>query len=83
MATLDKFKEVLKPIINAEVTEKTAMRSLHLCPVDLVTLVSDLEDAFEIQIDDEAAENRIKTVGDWIMYIDRCVGNKEKTGVCG
>lgn len=77
MTTLEKFQEILKPIVNAAVTETTTIRSLHLCPLDLVELITSLEDKLEIEVEDEAAEG-FQTVGEIIRYIDRKLTKKEE-----
>jgi acyl carrier protein len=73
--TLERFKEVLKPIINIETTPQTTVRSLHLDPLDLAALVNELEDEFEIEIEDAAAE-KFATVGEILSYIDAAVSKK-------
>jgi acyl carrier protein len=69
VTTLERVKEVLKPIANESVTEATTLRSLYLDALDLVTLVGDLEDEFRVQIEDAEAE-AFKTVGQIVKCID-------------
>lgn len=73
--TLERFQEVLKPIINIENDKQTSLRSMHLDALDLVQLIADLEDEFEIEIEDTAAEH-FSTVGDVVRYIDGCLSKK-------
>jgi acyl carrier protein len=75
--TLERFQEILKPVVNSEVTTTTTIRSLHLCPLDLVELITNLEDKLEIEIEDEAAE-KFQTVGEIVHYIDRKLAMKGK-----
>lgn len=73
MATImERFKEVLKPITDPpnEVTEKTTLRSLHLDTLDLVELITDLEEEFKVEFDDDEAQ-RFQTVGEIVRCLER------------
>ena len=59
-----------------QVTRKTSFQEdIGADSLDIVELVMELEEEFEITIPDEEAE-KIKTVGEAIDYIEREVGKK-------
>jgi acyl carrier protein len=75
MTTMERFKEVLKPVTDPpfEVVASTTIRSLHLGPLDLVKLICEVEDEFDIELADDQAE-KFQTVGDLIFAIDAAKG---------
>jgi acyl carrier protein len=75
MTTFERFQEVLKPIINAEVRGTTTLRDLNLDPLDLFHLITDLEEEFQIEIDDQVAE-KFKVISEIITYIDKKLAAK-------
>ena len=59
-----------------QVTRKTAfIEDIGADSLDIVELVMELEEEFDIQIPDDQAE-KIKTVGEAIDYIEAAVKNK-------
>lgn len=74
MASIEeRVKEVVAQHLNvpkSEVTrEKNFIQDFQADSLDLVELVMELEEEFDIQIPEDAADN-IKTVGDAIDYIE-------------
>jgi acyl carrier protein len=71
-ATFEKVREIVAEQLSvdaAEVTEKSNFQNdLGADSLDTVELVMALEEAFDIEIPDEAAE-KIATVGDAVAYI--------------
>ena len=56
----------------SELDEDTVLADLGAHSLDLFQIISALEEAFEIEFDNEEAEN-LKTVGDAIEYIKAAV----------
>ncbi len=56
----------------SELDEDTVLADLGADSLDLFQIISALEEAFEIEFDNEEAEN-LKTVGDAIEYIKAAV----------
>jgi len=57
-------------VAKEQITRKTAfIEDLHADSLDLVELIMELEEEFELQIPDEQSE-KIKTVGEAIDYIE-------------
>ena len=65
--------------VNKEtVTRNTAfIEDIGADSLDIVELVMELEEEFDIQIPDDQAE-KIKTVGEAIDYIEKAVGDKQQ-----
>lgn len=66
---LDKIKEIIadKMDIDAsDITEDTTFESLKVDSLDMVEIVMDIEDAFDISIE---TGGDLKTVGDLVDYI--------------
>lgn len=68
--TFSKIKGVFNEVIGS-IPEKpeAELKDLYMDSLDLLELISTLENDFEIQIEDSAAES-FKTVGDIVSYID-------------
>lgn len=71
--TFEKVKKILVDELGAE-SEEITMESnikedLDADSLDVVQIVMAVEEAFELEIDEEAAE-KILTVGDMVRYID-------------
>jgi acyl carrier protein len=68
----ERIKEVLCEVLNVEpdqITRDAAfMADLGAESLDLISVISELEEAFDADITDEAAET-LKTVGDAVDYI--------------
>ncbi len=71
----DKVKEILSNYTETEnITEDLSlMNDLMLTSLDVVSMIGDFEDEFNIEIDDEEIM-QLKTVGDILEYL-------KKTGV--
>lgn len=66
---LEKIKEIIAAKMDIDVsgiTEETTFESLHVDSLDMVEIVMDIEEAFDISI--ETGDN-LKTVGDLVSYI--------------
>ena len=72
----EKLKGIIADVLNVdenEITmETTFVDDLGADSLDLFQIISALEEAFEIEFDNEEAEN-LKTVGDAIEYIKAAV----------
>lgn len=71
--TFEKVKKILADELGAE-SEEITMESnikedLDADSLDVVQIVMAVEEAFELEIDEEAAE-KILTVGDMVRYIE-------------
>ena len=68
----DKVKEILRKYTEAEnITEDLSLTNdLALTSLDVVSMVGDFEDAFDIEIADEDVM-QIKTVGDILEYLKK------------
>ncbi|QEL19712.1 acyl carrier protein [Limnoglobus roseus] len=63
-----------------QVTDKTSfIEDIGADSLDIVELVMELEEEFDIQIPDDQAE-KIKTVGEAVEHIKVAVKNKDKDG---
>ena len=69
---LEKIKEIVAEQLGkdaADITETTSFtEDLGADSLDLFQIISELEDAFEIEVSQDAQE-KIKTVGDAVAYI--------------
>ncbi len=59
-------------ISESEITSETTFEYLGADSLDLFQIVSALEEEFEIEFDNDAAES-IKTVGDAVAYISKAL----------
>ena len=68
----DKVKEIISKYTEAEnITEDLSLTNdLALTSLDVVSMVGDFEDAFDIEIADEDVM-QIKTVGDIVEYLKK------------
>ena len=68
----DKVKEIISKYTEAEnITEDLSLTNdLSLTSLDVVSMVGDFEDAFDIEIADEDVM-QIKTVGDILEYLKK------------
>lgn len=77
-AILTKLRDIIEPYVEdkallAEVRPETnLLRDLKINSADLVDIILDTEDAFAIEIDDEAAEQML-TVGAAIRIVEERV----------
>ena len=73
MAIFDKVKDVLVEQLDVEegsvTMESSIIDDLGADSLDIVDLVMSLEEAFDIEIPDDAIES-MKTVGDIVKYIE-------------
>ncbi|GEL75909.1 acyl carrier protein [Tenuibacillus multivorans] len=71
--TFDRIKEIIVERLDvdeAKVTEEASFKDdLEADSLDVVELVMELEDEFDMEISDEDAE-KIQTVGDAVNYIN-------------
>ena len=66
---LEKIKEIIADKMDmdaSEITEDTTFESLKVDSLDMVEIVMDIEDAFDISIE---TGGDLKTVGDLVDYI--------------
>jgi acyl carrier protein len=72
--TLERVKKIMVERLNVEPTEITMeagiKEDLGADSLDVVDLIMELEDEFQLEIADEQAE-AIHTVGDVVNYIDK------------
>ncbi|MFH1263549.1 MAG: acyl carrier protein [Pseudomonadota bacterium] len=72
MSADNKVKEIIAEQLNVEISElensKSFINDLGADSLDIVELVMAMEEEFDVEIPDEAAE-KIQTVGDAIKYI--------------
>ena len=66
---MDKLIDIFNDYIEGNIDPKTKILDLNLDDISIVDIIMDIEDEFNIQIDDSEAEN-IKTVGDIVKYIE-------------
>ena len=71
MSVFEQVKAIIcKELISSKVLEDSNLKDdLGADSLDAVEIIMDIEDEFNIQIDDSEAEN-IKTVGDIVKYIE-------------
>ena len=70
MATIDTITEILEENLDidpANVTEEATFESLGIDSLDMVELICELEDRFDI---DFGEPEGLKTVGDVVVYVD-------------
>ena len=70
MATIDTITEILEENLDidpANVTEEATFESLGIDSLDMVELICELEDRFDI---DFGEPEGLKTVGDVVAYVD-------------
>ena len=78
-----KLKEIIKPYVQNEeafdkMTEETnLLMDLEVNSAHLVDIILDMEEAFDIEIDDEAAE-KMMTVGEAINISEKLIQEKEE-----
>jgi acyl carrier protein len=71
MTTLDKIKDALAVVVPLpnNLDENTKLASFHLDSLDYVELVQELEDIFQVEINDQAAKEWL-TVGDIVKTVE-------------
>lgn len=78
----EKLKEIIKPYVQNEdafqkLTEDTnLLMDLEVNSAHLVDIILDMEEAFDIEIDDESAE-RMMTVGEALSISEKLIGEKD------
>ena len=75
----DKIRDIIVDQLDASADDVTAEASiiddLGADSLDVVDLISSVEDEFDVEIPDEEVEN-IKTVGDIVSYIERATSEE-------
>lgn len=70
----DKIKEIIVDQLGVEedtvTLDANIQDDLGADSLDIVDLIQNIEDAYDLSIPDEAAEN-IKTVGDIVSYVEK------------
>ncbi len=70
---LEKIKEIIKKQLGGkvdfEITEASRFDAIDLDSIDVVEIIFAIEDEFDMQFDDEKAQN-FKTIGDIIAYLN-------------
>lgn len=72
MNALDTIKKILSEQLDVDettITEETTIEDLGADSLDLVETIMNIEEEFDIEVDDNDVEN-LKTVGDFINYIN-------------
>lgn len=72
MDTLDKIKEIISrqtDIEKSDLTENTTIEDIVADSLDIVEMLMEIEDTFDIDIPDDEAE-KLGTVGKLCEYID-------------
>ena len=78
----EKLKEIIKPYVQNELafqklTEETnLLMDLEVNSAHLVDIILDMEEAFDIEIDDDSAE-RMMTVGEALNISEKLIAEKE------
>ena len=78
----EKLKEIIKPYVQNEeafkkITEDTnLLMDLEINSAHLVDIILDMEEAFDIEIDDESAE-RMMTVGQALSISEKLITEKD------
>lgn len=78
----EKLKEIIKPYVQNEdafkkITEETnLLMDLEINSAHLVDIILDMEEAFDIEIDDESAE-RMMTVGEALSISEKLITEKD------
>ncbi len=72
--TFEKLRDIIVDQLSVEESavtlEANIQEDLDADSLDIVDLITTIEDEFDVSIPDEAVEN-IKTVGDIVNYIDK------------
>ena len=77
----EKLKEIIKPYVqNEEAFEKLSeetnlLMDLEINSAHLVDIILDMEEAFDIEIDDESAE-KMMTVGEALSISEKLISEK-------
>ena len=77
---IERLEAIVKPYIQDEVAfaningETDLLNDLKINSANLVDVILDIEDAFDIEIDDDSAENML-TVKDSVAVIERLLNN--------
>ena len=72
MNTIETLQQAIKKELGRDLgtlTKDTSFEELALDPLDVVQMVMAIEEAFDIEIDDDDVEN-LKTVGQLLDYIE-------------
>lgn len=78
----EKLKEIIKPYVQNEdafkkISEETnLLMDLEINSAHLVDIILDMEEAFDIEIDDESAE-RMMTVGEALSISEKLITEKD------
>lgn len=78
----EKLKELIKPYVQneeafAKITAETnLLMDLEINSAHLVDIILDMEEAFDIEIDDESAE-KMMTVGEALSISEKLIGEKD------
>ena len=79
----EKVKEVLLEILDVKaediVPTATIIEDLHATSIDIVEILTALQNAFDVNITDEEAQ-KIKTVQDVVDYLRTAIAQKEAKG---
>lgn len=78
MTTLESVKGIVTRIVHCDeqdINPTTTWKDLKADSLDLVQILVALEETFNIEISDEAAEG-FTNMGDVVTYIDRCLAER-------
>lgn len=79
----EKLKEIIKPYVQNEeafnnlTEDSNLLMDLQINSAHLVDIILDMEETFDIEIDDEAAE-RMMTVGQAVTISEKLINEKEE-----
>lgn len=73
---MDELKEIVLEYldeVDMEVSEESLLNEdLGLTSLDMISIVGDIEDTFDIEFEDEAIDD-IRTAGDVLDYIEKAI----------
>jgi len=81
MSIEDQIREIVARIVHVDqsiITRESTFKEIKADSLDIVQALVAVEEAFDIEIPDEEAQN-FKNFGDFVAYVEGRVGEKEKS----